>query len=381
MGADPGTNSTTRLRMSGGGTLLVTNAGQNFTVGFSVAAANAHGNSATLDLSKLGSVTLGAGSSPLGELRVGYGKGSGSTSHTLTLSDTNNAIAADTVQLGNSTGYNGSSGTLILGAGSNLIAADTINIGLSKVSGTVKFASQAAGSPGAVVIRGRTGPGDREGGTRRVVLTLAERDDHIEPVDRTALEESVKAYRAARDEWAKLANLGKVYVADITVGENPVLRGHWLDRLTAIDERLKKLEKGFEETEKKAAAKEEMRSPEALYQQGLSNLKGGNPQQARELFTRFITAFPKHELTANALYWVGETYYSEKKYDQAILEFQEVIKNFPGKEKVPAAMLKQGMAFKELGDVKSARYLYKKLLEDFPASDEARVAKEKLKAL
>ena len=52
------------------------------------------------------------------------------------------------MQVGNSAGANGSSGTLILGAGTNVIATDTLNIGLSKVAGTVKFASQAAGSPG-----------------------------------------------------------------------------------------------------------------------------------------------------------------------------------------------------------------------------------------
>jgi hypothetical protein len=54
--------------------------------------------------------------------------------------------------------------------------------------------------------------------------------------DRTALEESVKLYRAARDAFAQAANRAKgVYVADLTVGENPQLRGHWLDRLPAMD--------------------------------------------------------------------------------------------------------------------------------------------------
>jgi len=54
--------------------------------------------------------------------------------------------------------------------------------------------------------------------------------------DRTALEESLKAYRRARTVWAELANRAKgVYMADITVGEHPQLRGHWLDRLPAMD--------------------------------------------------------------------------------------------------------------------------------------------------
>ena len=149
-------------------------------------------------------------------------------------------------------------------------------------------------------------------------------------------------------------------------------------RFTALEGRLEKLEKNLEEQKKVAETKPE--NPDALYQKGVDTAKSGDAQKARELLTRFVELYPSHNMVANARYWLGETYYSEKKYDQAILEFQEVIKNFPGKEKVPAAMLKQGMAFKELGDVKSARYLYKKLVADFPSSEEARVAKEKLKA-
>ena len=155
-------------------------------------------------------------------------------------------------------------------------------------------------------------------------------------------------------------------------------------RLTAMEDRLSKLDKNLEELQKAAAeakTKEMEQSPDVLYQRGLDTLKGGDTEKAREYFTKFIELFPKHDLTANAHYWLGETYYHEKKYDQAILEFQEVIKNYPDKEKVPAAMLKQAMAFKELGDAKSARYVYKKLIEDSPQTDEARIAKEKLKEL
>ena len=54
--------------------------------------------------------------------------------------------------------------------------------------------------------------------------------------DRAALEEALKAYRAARDAWAGIAARTKgVYVADITVGETRQLRGHWADRLADID--------------------------------------------------------------------------------------------------------------------------------------------------
>lgn len=160
VGVDNGSISTTRMRMSGGGALVVTNAAEDFTVGYGVAIANitSYGNTASLDCSKLGSVTLGTTNAPLDELRVGYGNGTGGTTHTLTLSDTNNHIVATTVHVGNSTKNNGSAGTVMLGSGTNIIVTDTLNIGLCKVAGTVKFASQTAGSPGTVTIGGKSGP-------------------------------------------------------------------------------------------------------------------------------------------------------------------------------------------------------------------------------
>ena len=157
---------------------------------------------------------------------------------------------------------------------------------------------------------------------------------------------------------------------DITLLRDDVER-----RLAAIDVRISKLEKGLEEQKKVAE------TPESVYQSGVNAARSGDPQKAREVLTKFLELYPSHDMAANAHYWLGESYYNEKKYDQAVLEFQEVIKKYPDKEKVPAAMLKQGMAFKEMGDAKSARYLFKKLGEQFPNADETKIAKEKLKDL
>jgi tol-pal system protein YbgF len=120
---------------------------------------------------------------------------------------------------------------------------------------------------------------------------------------------------------------------------------------------------------------------ESVYQGGIDAFKSGDMKKARDNFSKFVAQYPKHELAANAHYWIGETYYNEKNLEQAILEYQEVIKNFPGKEKAPAAMLKQGMAFKGLGDGKSAKYIFKKLIENYPKSEEAGKAKKLVKGL
>jgi hypothetical protein len=59
-----------------------------------------------------------------------------------------------------------------------------------------------------------------------------------------AHEQALAAYRKARETWATMAERARgVYVADLTYGETPVRRGHWMDRLPAIDQDLSTMEK------------------------------------------------------------------------------------------------------------------------------------------
>jgi len=150
----------------------------------------------------------------------------------------------------------------------------------------------------------------------------------------------------------------------------------------ALDERLTRLEQGVTESNAKLAALakslEAPPSAEAFYKQAQDALKAGELARSREILTKLIEQFPGHKLCPNARYWIGESYYMEKNYEQAVLEFQRVVTEYPGKEKVPAAMLKQAMAFKELGDLKSSRFVLRELLEKHPHAEEAPLAKELL---
>ena len=158
-------------------------------------------------------------------------------------------------------------------------------------------------------------------------------------------------------------------------------------RIAALEERLLKQQAVIDSLSKNMAdianAKKEgpASAPDALYLKGLDSLKTGDVATAREQFTKFLEQNPKHDLAANAHFWIGETHYSEKNYEAAILAYQEVIKNYPGKEKVVAAMLKQAMAFEAIKDSKSAKFVLKKLIEGFPKSEEAKKAKVMLKEI
>jgi hypothetical protein len=73
--------------------------------------------------------------------------------------------------------------------------------------------------------------------------------------NRQALEESLKAYRAARGAWAELSRQAQgVYRPDITFGLDRHLRGHWQDRLPAIDQDIERLAALLEKTAGQAPA-------------------------------------------------------------------------------------------------------------------------------
>ena len=79
---------------------------------------------------------------------------------------------------------------------------------------------------------------------------------HEQTGDSAAATQSLAACRKARDAWAAMAARAKnVYVSDISYGSSPFRRGHWADRLPAIDADVAALEKHFaESTAPKASA-------------------------------------------------------------------------------------------------------------------------------
>ena len=118
-----------------------------------------------------------------------------------------------------------------------------------------------------------------------------------------------------------------------------------------------------------------------LYDRALKKIREEQDFNAgRELMEAFLKRYPEHDLAVNAAYWIGETYYAEKNYEQAILQFEEIIQKYGDHPKVASAMLKQALAFESSGDKATARLLLQRVVERFPLSDEAGKAKQKLQA-
>ncbi len=116
-----------------------------------------------------------------------------------------------------------------------------------------------------------------------------------------------------------------------------------------------------------------------LYENAYSYYQKGELEKARQLFEEYIKRFPKGKWIGQAHFWIGESYFKEKKYEEAILSYQKLIELESWHPLKPSAMLRQALSFKALGDVEAYKILLKKIINQYPNSKEAQEAKKLLK--
>lgn len=196
------------------------------------------------------------------------------------------------------------------------------------------------------------------------------------------LAETRAALDALRVEFSSVN--GRLADQDITIqnmrNELAVVREDLTLRIEALELRLAEVTAGPSTSQTAPAAKQPAQTAEELYMSNLALVREGKDMAAaRKGFQEFLRKYPDHTLAVNAAYWIGETYYGEKQYKNAILQFQDVIDEHPKHPKLPSAYLKQGLAFKALGDDENARLLLEKVISSYPKSPEATKAKEKLR--
>lgn len=118
---------------------------------------------------------------------------------------------------------------------------------------------------------------------------------------------------------------------------------------------------------------------QTAYGDAYNEYLNGDFSVSLDKFRDFITNFPKDGYVPNAIYWIGECYYSQGKYKEAISEFGKLIKEYPDSAKAPAAYLKIGYSFLKNNDKKSAINAFKVTAEKFPGTKEADNASKMIK--
>jgi len=98
-------------------------------------------------------------------------------------------------------------------------------------------------------------------------------------------------------------------------------------------------------------------------------------------YQQFIKNYPDNPNAARAQYNIGNSHYTQQKYDLAAADFDTVIVRYPEDSTItPQAYFMKGMSLKNTNK-SEARRTWQALITKYPRSDAAAQAREQLRAM
>ena len=125
-------------------------------------------------------------------------------------------------------------------------------------------------------------------------------------------------------------------------------------------------------------------TPKSQYDYALSLMLGQQDFAAAERALKaFVEQHPQDDLTGNAQYWLGETYYVRRSYQNAAFAFAEGYQRYPKNRKAPDSLLKLGMSLSRMGKRKEACTAFSRFLSKYTRANDrlkARIDRERRQA-
>jgi tol-pal system protein YbgF len=167
-----------------------------------------------------------------------------------------------------------------------------------------------------------------------------------------------------------------------------------LERLDVINDRIVRLEQA-QETPRPAAQSvrpvpQQQPQPQRAvlgaqiaenYRKAIILYGGNRMAEARAAFQQVFDADPSGDLADNALFWIGETYYSAGDYGNASRFYSRVSEDYADQNKAPDALFKLGLAQEKTGDLVLARTTWQEVIRRYPYSSPAASAKGALQRI
>ena len=117
-----------------------------------------------------------------------------------------------------------------------------------------------------------------------------------------------------------------------------------------------------------------------LYEDALELYKN---QKYKETINSLSVLIKKHfgYSQDNIYYWIADSLYQIKKYNESIINAKLILDNFPDSNKIADAHILLGSNYFKLNDFKKAEYHWKFVIENFESLKISKKAIEKLKSL
>ena len=121
-------------------------------------------------------------------------------------------------------------------------------------------------------------------------------------------------------------------------------------------------------------------SADQMYEASLGQLRRGSPGTARMGFQQFIRTYGQDARLPDALYFIGESYAADAP-DSAAACYGQVVSGYPKSARAATSLYKLGLVAERRKDIEGAKGFYQRVTKEYPASDEAALARDRLKSL
>ena len=219
---------------------------------------------------------------------------------------------------------------------------------------------------------------------RRAILELRQRVDVLQQVNQRSGDDNSQVRRSLLDlqtqietlrmEHAKLRGQNEQLLRDVAD-----LQRRQKDIAQGVDERLRQFEpvKVTVDGLEFQADADEKRDFEAA----LAVFRAGKFADAKTAFAGFVRQYPRSGYLPSARFWLGNAQYAAREYKEAIGNFKMLLSEAPGHARAPGAALSIANCQIELKETRTARKTLEDLLRDYPQSEAAVAAKERLSRL
>lgn len=121
-------------------------------------------------------------------------------------------------------------------------------------------------------------------------------------------------------------------------------------------------------------------SADAIYAAARGQSQQGAMTSARFGFRRLLELYPTSSLAADATYGIADTF-DPAQPDSARVYYTEVVTRFARSARAPTALFKLGKLAERKPDRPAARAYFQQVIDRYPQSDEAKLARDALRAL
>lgn len=218
---------------------------------------------------------------------------------------------------------------------------------------------------------------------RKAILDLRSKVDSVSSrldttqegkADKTTVLELSNQNESLRGEIAKLRGQIEVLTNDLANAQR-----RQQDFYVDLDNRLRKLEPKRMTVDGKEATVgiDEQRA----YDAALSLFKAADYKNAATAFSSFMVNYPQSAYAGSAQYWLGNSHYAQHDCRSTISAMQQLVKTYPDHPKAPDALLNVATCYAELKEKAASKKTLSSLISQYPESDAAQAAKNRLAAL